>query len=367
MKKNVDQCTTGIDYFRMSYPQGSGSVMDPVNLDSTLESHQFSVLPSTMSRIMRVLASYDFPVDQMKVMDNGHYGYQNAIRDPLDRFTIYSQLGDSENGILVQFEGLGCSALGPSKVYDLIFDLYKVGAGWLTRIDINVDFLNGTGAKIIDQCSRAYHKGYFGRITCFEPHLKFRNGKEYNHGCGIGVRTSDKFIRAYDKGLESGEGKKGDHVRWETELKGRKARKFGELLFVSDSKPDKEGLSSFLASYSLGEGRVAYRKKSGKYELCRWYADLLRQAQASVLAVSFTKKVKTYMKKKKWYQDSVFPYLKAVGDAHGVSAGTILDYYCTSMESSVDPSDPVVRQGIKDFGEYLQASRSPIIEVEEYF
>lgn len=353
VQKKTDSCIVGIDYFRVSYPHGSGSVGD------YLHAGYSAVSATQLGRVVSILEKFSYLGWQASPP---HHGYRYAMQDSTKGITVYTNNSGTEDdsGILVQAAGMACGALGAVMTRSLIEGLYCCMGGWLTRIDINVDFIDGIASGLINQAGRSYHKGYFGKIESFEPFLKFKgkgiNKVCVNHGCGIGDRSSDKYIRIYDKGLESGEKLKGDHVRWETELKGHKAREFGQEFIIRNFKGlvESEELSSFLASYALGEGRCSKRLASGKYGNVRWYADLLRIAQASVLTIPTRKAPPEYGKKVKWYISVVAPWLKAVGSECDQSAGTVLDSFSIRGRAKLsDLDDPVFAMGVTKFREYL--------------
>ena len=359
MQKVDSFCTAGFDYVRISFPSGDGSVCD------WLPGEGFSPPDPrlTLSRVVRVLTSHGYPVDQFKA-SRGHYGYKYAVRDPLDRFTIYSDLGDKGSGILFQMSGFGCDLLDPVGIRSLCFDLYSIGGGWFTRIDPKVDLLNFGGSRLIDQLNRAYKKGYLGRVHDFEPFLKLANKKVANKGCGIGNRGSDKYVRVYDKGLELGALPEGALVRCEPEFKGDRARKLGRMLLVSPDKPSDDDLADWIVSVVFGSFPVSKPSKSGKNKPVRWYADLMRRCSCSVsLAVPCKKRVRSYEKRVSWEMKSVLPFAAAVVEPFGCSVGDYFNWRwgCSSSPSVVidDSDNPCLALARKEFSEYISASFDP--------
>jgi DNA relaxase NicK len=104
----------------------------------------------------------------------------------------------------------------------------KLG-GRVSRIDLAIDVKN-SGLNMVDVCkpNRLPYKGR-GRT----PKLTPVGDEEDGWTVYIGSRSSDKFLRIYDKALEQGD-KNADWIRIELECKGLVAHYLGETLSKGD-------------------------------------------------------------------------------------------------------------------------------------
>lgn len=146
-----------------------------------------------------------------------------------------------------------------------------------TRMDIRIDWRTDEGlVGLIDQVQASCTSGELCRVRTWEPKIKHhvRDGVVAK-GINLGTRGkngSGRYIRIYDKGLESGECSIGQWERWESELTGDVANQAAAIVLIADA------WRKTAADVALG--CVDFRVVNGSTALSRrprvgWWADLL--------------------------------------------------------------------------------------------
>lgn len=118
----------------------------------------------------------------------------------------------------VQLDGEACSRLTLTQVAEVINDLHGIGYT-ATRVDTCIDFVDqDIGCltdKVRDACKRGELCGFKRDRGAPEYHTP--TGERVGDTHYLGKRGSPKFIRIYDKGLESSLLPGGVWYRWETQ------------------------------------------------------------------------------------------------------------------------------------------------------
>lgn len=127
----------------------------------------------------------------------------------------------------------------------VLFLSYMHEFGKFTRFDIAIDDLTGKFFSMEEIVSLMESGRYVSKFRCWKEIKDFStSGKKIGHTVNVGSRTSDVFLRIYDKRLE--QGRKGiavssPWIRWELELHGSYSDRFvsqlcGGLSFASLAK-----------------------------------------------------------------------------------------------------------------------------------
>ena len=81
-----------------------------------------------------------------------------------------------------------------------------------TRINLHVDCKYGRDRSFVDHIIDSCHKGELCRAKTRKPYPEYRGQTLVGYGVDIGKRGdagSGRYIRAYDKGLQTGEKNRG--------------------------------------------------------------------------------------------------------------------------------------------------------------
>ena len=133
-------------------------------------------------------------------------------------------IGGQANSILIMINGQGC-LMGDYGWQNRLYDFLKQSQGVkITRLDLAHDDYDGTYLNIDDLNERESNKEfyYFGkpaRVTWYGD-WKYLDRDKLGRTLQIGCRTSDKLLRAYEKGKQLGD-KNSEWVRLEVELKAK--------------------------------------------------------------------------------------------------------------------------------------------------
>ena len=167
--------------------------------------------------------------------------------------------------------------------------LSALGVAHVTRFDVAVDFF-GRDLGIVDSVVASCGRGELCGARLCDPRRPIRcNGDPVGNGVYLGKRGSDgsgRFIRVYDKGLESKTKPLGQWERWELECSGEVARSIAACMMYAwrmDGSPDvKHASLEFLTGWRRFGAEVAlnavdFRESNGRSELdrrprCSWWA-----------------------------------------------------------------------------------------------
>ena len=144
------------------------------------------------------------------------------------------QDGDpSEHALCIDVPGGALDALDFYDRFNLCQQL-SLG-GRVTRLDIALDCQACTGTVgLIDRIINACDTGCMVGARRWKTISESNGGERSGYGVSIGLRGSKgsgRFLRAYDKGLESGEAPEGIWERYEVEFTGDSAAEVGADIF----------------------------------------------------------------------------------------------------------------------------------------
>ncbi|MBO5055002.1 MAG: replication initiation factor domain-containing protein [Lachnospiraceae bacterium] len=275
---------------------------------------------------------------------NGSYGYKASLRHNIYPITILYN-GNDNMGIHVNISGSGISVALDAYVNSLKeitpwgdYSVEYKEEGYLisylcylnecvkfTRIDLAMDD-KGCNYFSVDDVQKICNDG-----RCATRFRVFRSERESSFGdcvtgntLYIGKRSSDCFLRVYDKRLEQktkmGNDVGYDWVRWELELKRDRAQSVVEHLLSG------ECLGSVAVGVLSNYFRVIICDDSNKTRCSTdpvWQKFVLGVGK---LRLSVNRMVKTISEKKKWITKQCLPSIAAVCAYEHGDLSFILDY-----------------------------------------
>lgn len=165
-----------------------------------------------LQEVIALFGRLDVP---MEVKDRGLHGYHHHFSFGGLVSVLYSMGRDDIN---IQIPGSGCARFSYMEILLLLSPGDKV-----SRCDIALDCRNSgfTCADIWGYLQR----GWFCSVSSAIRKLEWLvQGPERGYTIYIGSSQSERMVRIYDKGKESGQG--GDWVRYEVQLRGASANAF---------------------------------------------------------------------------------------------------------------------------------------------
>ena len=146
------------------------------------------------------------------------WGYALAWREPVNGVVVQFHPEREDMGINVIFTGKALSSYSWREALHAIM-AYQ---GRVTRIDVSVDVHNPLFSA--DQLYRDFEAGLCETRAQTARLVESTSGTTFY----VGARSSEKFLRIYDKGGEQGEAQ-GEHWRIELECKGSTAQFVAEV------------------------------------------------------------------------------------------------------------------------------------------
>lgn len=209
-----------------------------------------------------------------------------------------------------------------------------------TRCDIAVDFFATPNLirTIVDSCKA----GQLCRARVYTPQEQVSINTRNAYGCNIGRRGkhgSGRYLRVYDKGLETGTKPEGQWVRWEAELSSDPANEALKAITTADNT------KAVALSHCFGV--CDFRENNGERHLerrprCKWFQDILDDIEPA--RTTEKREQSTLHTFKRWMQNAVLPKLTTLSAATDTRMDVLLQILFE--EHSPDPEhleDPKVR------------------------
>jgi hypothetical protein len=178
-------------------------------------------------------------------------------------FVAFDDDPDGREFVVVEVPGGAVAALPEDEQGRLLFDLTARG-GVCTRIDLAVDWHQPAEDRI-GQVHAACEAGMLTGARRYKYEYERRPaGGLLSEQVRMGARGGDgsgRFVRVYDKGLESGEATAGEWVRWELEATGTVAAEVALLILGTDWSGWQE------RARAIALGSVDFRERTGRREL----------------------------------------------------------------------------------------------------
>jgi len=295
-------------------------------------------------------------VEQALLITEEHFGYTkpdrgNYLLDSGYRWAtggIYLDTKKSQPAqhCVVDLPATILQEIEPQTLRQIIYDLHMIGFK-TTRVDIACDYYDQPDLlnNVYDSCE----SGELCRSRTFQ-HIQTKNGRACTgRTVSIGKRGkngSGRFVRVYDKGLETETHEQNFWIRWETELADDCATQFTtEYCQAADPL-------QFAHEHALWA--IEFREYNGSRELERrplveWFQELVEGTTRRRLTATRTKStVATYAD---WMRTSVLPKLKTITAITGTPLVGVIDHICGEVGPRADHTQCVkVRTICKSLG-----------------
>lgn len=254
---------------------------------------------------------------------------------------MYQQACRWESGARLMWEhrsGTCCVDLsgGALAAYTLqdLRDLARFGydaGGRCTRLDVAIDYRPGEAADdvgLVNRVVAACEAGHLCVARVWEPFRKTdRTRGLVNNGVALGVRGSTdgsgRYVRVYDKGLQTNTDALGQWERWEAEFSGEVADQVARRLLVDGSDDDGVTLAD---ARRLALGAVEFRPGTGqrsRRKLSDWYASITQGRPAEWLRK--TRHSASIDRTADWIRKQVAPRLMALAERTGRKLTQVVD------------------------------------------
>ncbi len=149
-----------------------------------------------------------------------------------------------------------------------------------TRVDGAIDFISHLGVGLIDNILSACEDGHVVGARCWDKHEGYNADGLCNKGVTIGKRGKDgsgRYLRCYDKGLESGTHAAGIRERYEVEFTHNPAQQVFDAMckLTVDTGVDSEGFAELVRRVM---GSFDFRRNTDKNVTRRprltWWSEL---------------------------------------------------------------------------------------------
>ncbi len=232
-----------------------------------------------------------------------------------------------EPGMCLDLPGKALASLDFDQAIQLMRDM--MWGRHATRFDLRLDFGADHVGLIDDVLHSCLRDELCGCRTWELREPRRQDGRILGRGVNLGRRGkngSGRYVRVYDKGLETGEKSPGQWERWEVEFTGVCAAEVSETVLSSED-PTQE-----IARYALGA--IDFRVNTESRELARrprspWFAQLLaaiepKRAKKQRLPTSYDRFAG-------WLRRCAAPTLTAMAQHTGERLGEVIEYLATGV------------------------------------
>lgn len=246
---------------------------------------------------------------------------------------------------VVELSGSTLAPMTNDDKVGLLAFLLSIENAHATRLDIARDH-HGSGIDLIEHLTNACHAGELTGAKRYEPAKGYRieHGKPVviKEMLSIGTRGkngSGRYLRVYDKGLETKQQPRGEWVRWELELSKSNAQA-AAIAIAQSEDPDKT-----MEEYALGA--IDFRESNGKRlrdrRRCEWWQ----------LVIDGVETRRDTMKRRKpdadryarWLKHAALPSLYAYAEALDLTVTEFVEVITNGVEPNYKKLDtPLGRQ-----------------------
>lgn len=273
--------------------------------------------------------------------DSGRLFYRQGERYESGVELLWQPVGKDQDHCCVDVPGKALDELGFFGQLDLLKDL---GLGMhATRIDVAADFKDTPG--LIGSIFEACRNGSLVGARKWKPDFEFSGAEKVTSATmRIGSRGdggSGRYVRCYDKGLESGDAAPGEWERFEVEFSGEVANLTFQMLV---EKPTAE------MAAAVAFGAVDFRESNGDKHVARrprldWWQritsglELVRAKakQTATQLIGFAQ----------WMVKCSLPTLEAMSRDSGLSVGQVVEILTGGQRASQCRRGLAVRQFVE--------------------
>ena len=225
-------------------------------------------------------------------------------------------------------------------VHQLVYELRAIGCSAI-RCDIAIDFRDQP--NLIQTIESSCDAGNLTGAKCFDVISGNSGRHKTGYTVNIGKRGSygsGRFLRVYDKGLQTKTEEPGAWVRWEAELSQDCAQQFIEAFDAADD------LYEVCLSHAFGvvDFRDDPGKKLARRERCKWFKDLIGSVQTTRVKLSRT--ASTMHSKVRWLQRCVAPMLRTIQRVTGNELDRVVEQITGTVKTNQKYLDDVLVRAV---------------------
>ena len=249
---------------------------------------------------------------------------------------------------VVELSGSTLAPLAHADKLGLMIFLLSVEGARSTRLDIAIDY-HGKDIPLIAGLTVACEQGELTGAKRFEPVTGYKvvlgTPTVVKHMLTIGTRGkngSGRYVRIYDKGLETGEQPQGSWIRWELELSKDLAQAAAVAILESDDS------CYVMEEYALGacDFRQANGKRKRDRPRCAWWQLVLNKRQPR--RDTMPRRKPDADRYANWLKTAALPAVYAYADALGLTVPDFIDTVTGGVTPNMSKLDtPVGMQLIR--------------------
>lgn len=285
---------------------------------------------SERQRIRAMLVKRFGEPDQVR----GRWFFEFGERFPNGALLMWGTIV-GQNPDEIDSEGVCCVDLSGSVLDDLdamdriALCVELTLGGKVTRLDLAVDAHHEDGVGLIDLAAGSLQAGECCGSKTWEPKIKYKSGEVTAYGVNIGARGkagSGRYIRIYDKGLESGEAERGKWERFEVEFTKDCAAEAAADVFGCPNDWERRAWARVNGAVDFREvNSGADRHKDRRGRVAWWSAWIA----GSTPVATVPKRVETTLERHtRWLTQTVLPTTARLAESVGVTFCDALYHLC---------------------------------------
>lgn len=198
-----------------------------------------------------------------------------------------------------------------------------------TRLDLRLDMRSTDpgGVGLIESVEDSCRRGELCHCRMWAPVALYEGGSKLKaRGVNLGRRGSNgsgRYVRVYDKGLETHEAEVGEWERWETEMSGDVANEVALQLLEKEGQFTAENVMRYALGAVAFHEVVAGETALAERPLAEWWRVMLDSLKP-VLVVA-TRAPKTLERYAAWLRNVVAPLLESMGRRTGQTIGSVFE------------------------------------------
>lgn len=266
--------------------------------------------------------------------DPGEWGSGFNFFDQALRFGDGASILRSADRAGLIIPGSSMSPMTPHQRIGMLEDLIRIPGSKVTRLDVALDYFDAPFlSNAIESCKRGELQGAktFTPIPAYTADgdltgLTLYLGKR-------GKKGSGRFLRLYDKGLETKTLGRGEWERWEIEMSRTVSDKVARSLVASQAWWE--------TAAGVALGAVSFEEADGT--LVEWFARMVEGIDGCrVTADRTASSLEGFVE---WFERCAAPMLGAMVERSGLSLGEVLEELEVRMTPSVNAlRSPVLRE-----------------------
>jgi hypothetical protein len=258
---------------------------------------------------------------------------------------------DGSGRFMLDVNGAACATLGAVAVHDLA-RVAGMG-GTFTRLDLRCDF-RGDSVSLLDDVVRSCDADHFRSVKQWQRFpIKGEGGIVVGDGVILGSYGSTRFVRVYDKGLQTETDVAGRWIRWEAQLRSIFAHQAALDVFCADL--DDLPTTAAPHMYHVVDFRIGDRgRNQNRLDRPAWWLSLLDGV--SDACVSREPRLVEFERWAEALRDQFGRAMVAASRRSGISVGQLSEWLLDGLEPTAGTlKNPVVSLASAAF----DASRRP--------